>query len=76
LSFSDRSGEPVVSLDTSSEHEEMPAFGICYSVLGRGKSKRQLGSVDSAQIVRERRLGETRSSIETVMISDRQRIQS
>ena len=54
----------------------MLTFGVGYSVLWRSESKRQLSTVDGAQVVRECRLCETRSSVEAVMIGNRQRVQS
>ena len=58
LGFGDRSGEPVISLDAPGEHQQVLTLGVGYSVLRRGQSKRQLGAVDRAQVVRQRRLGE------------------
>ncbi len=48
LSFGDGSGEPVISLDASGEHQKMLTLGVGYAVLWRGQSKRQLGAVDRA----------------------------
>jgi hypothetical protein len=74
LSFGNGSGKPVITLDPSSEHQEMLAFGICYAVLWRAESERELGAVDGAQVVRECRLSEAGCRIEAVMVGDRQRV--
>jgi len=58
LSFGDSSSEPVISLDAPGEHQKMLTLVVGYSVLWGGQSKRELGAVDSAQVVRESRLGE------------------
>ena len=58
LGFGDGPGQPVISLDPPGEHQQVLTLGVGYAVLRGGQSKRELGAVDSAQVVRQRRLGE------------------